>query len=607
MFTTRPGDWKLFLLMTLTVAGCQTPPARPFAEGMTEQSRSAIAQNNQDVGNRMAGLRQELETGASPRETAREKAVTTDLATTLDPFVDQEASGNLAQRLQDEATVLTRQQQATRDGLEKRLATPGKSMAVAPVFNPLDEVLVSLEMDNTDIRHLLKALAKEMNLNLLIHPDLLANPRAVSVSFDKAPLSMVLNEITRLTDVHSQIKGNLLRVDPHQEMVIHLGFLETDMQSDFNTGGDVLGSVKTSSNSSGNNGGGGNRGGGGGGSDNSSESIKGNFRVTGKSPSGSNPYIQIQGLLEKLLLEGETYDLNRQTGTLFLKARPSVVRIINDLMEKYKATLNRQILIEARIMEVRLFDSFQTGIDWNLLGREVSVARGMTQAFDGVTTAVAGAATSFVDPGRRILTIGGSGPTNPNALSVAHSNRSGDNFILSLLKGYGDVSVVSNPTIRAKHGLPSIITVGTANSYVKDTTTTFVGTAGTTLVPTTSINTDTVFSGLMVGVVPFINDDGKITLSVHPIKSDVDLTNRVGTDTVTLTLPRVDLKEISTVLDLQNGDTVLLGGLIDKNKGLNRTGVPVLSDLPLLGTLFTNVNDSGQVNEMVIMLHVTVI
>jgi type II secretory pathway component GspD/PulD (secretin) len=116
-----------------------------------------------------------------------------------------------------------------------------------------------------------------------------------------------------------------------------------------------------------------------------------------------------------------------------------------------------------------------------------------------------------------------------------------------------------------------------------------------------------VFDGLVLGVIPFIQNSGKITLLINPIKSDVDPESLelvpVGTQQVTL--PVVNIKEVSTTITLNSGDAVILGGLIDSQDVVIDRGVPGLSSIPVLGYLFKDQFKREENRELVIILSVS--
>jgi MSHA type pilus biogenesis protein MshL len=276
------------------------------------------------------------------------------------------------------------------------------------------------------------------------------------------------------------------------------------------------------------------------------------------------------------------YSLNRLAGSLYVKDTPAVIRSIGTLINQFKETLARQILIEARIIEVYLKDEYKYGIDWSIV-----------KDLSGAPTELTGASWSL---GSGLILSGTSGNFTLGAT-------------LAALNYFGDSKVVSNPSIRSKHGKPSIISVGTSYTYKKRVTTKKTTTSSTNE-ETTDVEVSTVFDGLILGVIPFIEEDGRVSLLINPIKSDVDQTS-LEAESVgggqSISLPEVSIKEISTTIALKSGDVAILGGLIDKRKITQNQGVPFLSAIPLLGYLFKNEHEIEESRELVIILSVRLI
>ena len=170
------------------------------------------------------------------------------------------------------------------------------------------------------------------------------------------------------------------------------------------------------------------------------------------------------------------------------------------------------------------------------------------------------------------------------------------------LETFGNVSVVSNPHIRTRHSQPALVTSGSTQNYIKEITRE-TDDDGTSV----STETATAFEGVMLGVVPFITDERAVDLTIFPITSKVDLSNTVTVGQDQVTLPQVDVRNVNTNVRVQDGDTVILGGLIQKEKHNNDRGTPGLSRVPGLGWLFKNRNDSRDISELVVVMHVRVL
>jgi len=544
---------------------------------------------------------------------------------TLDEYKMPDAE-RMAQEDSEEARV---RQDQLRQRLEKKGA-PAPALAPAlPSFNPLDEVRVNLVVEDAELQHILKALADEAGMNLLIHPNLVGAPYRISVDFRGVPASKVFEQVCKLADVNGYLDGNTLVVNPMVERVFQVGFMESDTNNTFSAGGDVLGGGRGGANAQGSGGGGG------GGQGNQ---MQGNFSLTGKHVPNSNPYNALEEMLKTLIgdrgamslpgalrgvesldelgevsrigtaIRGDlpVYSLNRMTGTLFVRAKPSVMNTVAQLVETYEKILAGQILIDAQLIEVKLNDNFKWGIDWTSLRNQVATA--FTAGGRSVTDAT-GVFGSLAQNTRSIV-IGQPDLSGPIGPSLSY-NMVSDDFSLAanLMQRYGDVSVLSNPTIRSKHGQAAMISVGTSSSYIANTR---VVTNGSIIAAVTSqeIQTSQVFDGILIGVVPFVDAQGNITMSVHPVQSKVDPASLqlidAGNDN-RVTLPVVELKSLVTQVKVRSGDAVILGGLIDQADVRETREIPPLGRLPVFGNLFRQRENLNALRELVLVMKVTLL
>ncbi len=478
-----------------------------------------------------------------------------------------------------EPTRLERQMEhmdARREEVRRLERTTPRPLALDPVmpeYDPLDDVIMSLEMDREDVRHVLMALADETGMNLMIDPAVTADPPRLSVSFRDMPASTVFRRVLESTDLHGRIEDNLLYVTRFETAVFHLDFIDASTSVGFGAGGNVLGAGSTGA---------------------ARGALGGRFTIDGSGPATTNPYDHLEAALNGILGRDANYQIHRMAGVLHVRARPSEMATVRDLIARYQQALGRQILIEARIMEVRLSDEFRSGVNWGALREQTGTAFGAE--LGSVTVTEAGGAM----PGMTLS-------PQDDAFSLMGAGRRGT-AVLQLLETYGTVEVLSNPSVRAKHGQPSLISVGRSSTYIRETSVTQSGTAGD--ITRTQVEVDSVFDGLLVGVLPIVTSDGRISLTVHPVQSNVDEASLAlvqvgaGAQAPSIALPRVDIKEISTQLDLEDGDTVILGGLIDRARREERSGVPLLSRIPGVRYLFSRTTEVDRVSELVLMINV---
>jgi MSHA type pilus biogenesis protein MshL len=527
-----------------------------------------------------------------------------------------------SKNLEDKVLAKSKRSHERNKLLREKLETIQKqqfeAQPVAPIYDPLDDINVNLVVENEDLHVILKAIAAQTEMNLLIHPTIAAGAYKVTVDFRNMPASSVLKHLFNLTDLNGEVKDNFISLKPMQEEIFYMSFMESEIQSSFSAGGDVLGGAGAEGGSSGG-------------------QVKGEFTVSGSEMPNNNPYEVLDEMLSSIVGasagggygdnvsgasdfsevgelsvlgaairgDSQSYTLNRLTGSLFVRARPSVMRTVRKMVTDYEQALSKQVLIEAQIIEVELSDDYQYGIEWQTLRSNIAYT------FNSGVESVTGVSRAFgsLDQGSpATVTIPeySSSPSNAASIYWGDDNASA---ALTMIQEFGDVSVLSNPTIRSKHGLPSMISIGTSSTYISDTKVTNNNSAGAT-VTTQEVQTKNVFDGLMLGVVPFVSRNNDITLSVHPVQSKVNPLSlqlqKVGQDTE-ISLPEVQLKSIVSQLKLRDGDVVIMGGLIDQQDFVQEEEVPWFGRLPVLGNLFKKKTDSEAVKELVIFIKVTLV
>jgi type II secretory pathway component GspD/PulD (secretin) len=174
--------------------------------------------------------------------------------------------------------------------------------------------------------------------------------------------------------------------------------------------------------------------------------------------------------------------------------------------------------------------------------------------------------------------------------------------LLNFLKQYGELKVLQNPKLRVLHSQPAIISVGTTFSYIREFKRD-ITTGTTTGVITYTTQTSSVFDGVLLGIVPYLSDNEDIYLHIVPIKSElVELKDvKFGVDYF-ITLPTVNLREMSTIVKARPGDLIVIGGLIlDKQRNTERRVA-----IPLLENIFRSQVGGGKLSELVIVIRLMV-
>ncbi|MBI4690725.1 MAG: hypothetical protein HY754_10750 [Nitrospirae bacterium] len=323
-------------------------------------------------------------------------------------------------------------------------------------------------------------------------------------------------------------------------------------------------------------------------------SIKGSIAQTSKSDSSAfNFWDAIEKTLSNILgittatagapqsSVQQSFTINRLTGTIAVTASKRNMEITEQYLNTVKKVINRQVLIEARIAEVQLKEGLKYGIDWSFLENWAGVGsiEIQSQRFSDVVS-----------------------QTLP-AFSIGIT---GSNFstLLNALQEQGEVRTLSNPRINIMNGQTAMLSVGRNTTFISQVQTST--STGTTPITTFTVGTSTILSGIIIGIVPYINEDGEISLTITPIISDlINLDERtVGqSDNQTqISLPTVDLKELSTTVKARDGQMVIIGGLISKKESIEDNKVPVLGDLPIVGGLFKSRDKQESKTELVIAL-----
>ncbi|MFU8838181.1 MAG: pilus (MSHA type) biogenesis protein MshL [Thiohalomonadaceae bacterium] len=307
--------------------------------------------------------------------------------------------------------------------------------------------------------------------------------------------------------------------------------------------------------------------------------------------------------------EGRSVSVHPHTGMIIVRALPAELRVVGQYLQQSQLTLKRQVILEARILEVTLRDQFQTGINW--AGLYQSGNRSL------LTSQIGGG--SLLSQGQA-PTAGGSGVVTPEVAINQVSQAFGGMFgmalrtsdftaFIELLKTQGDVQVLSSPRVATINNQKAVIKVGSDEYFVTNITSdsSTVAGAGTTNV---SVTLESFFSGVALDVTPQISVQGDIVLHVRPAVSDVvQKTKSVTTTIGNLTLPTAasNVRESDTVIRAANDQVVVIGGLMQNVTEDEHSSVPILGDIPLLGALFRHTRQITRKSELVILLKPTVV
>ena len=311
--------------------------------------------------------------------------------------------------------------------------------------------------------------------------------------------------------------------------------------------------------------------------------------------------------------EGRAVMTIPQTGLVLVRAMPAELRDVETFLERAQISLGRQVILEAKILEVTLTDGFQSGINWAKL-HDISSSTQILTAQTGGGTALASGLSGIagnaglLDPsGPPVLPEGTELSAFGGVFSILINSSSFLAFI-ELLETQGNVKTLSSPRISTLNNQKAVIKVGQDEFFVTEiSSTTVTGTATTT---TPEIELTAFFSGIALDVTPQISQSGEIILHVHPSISEVtDQTKTITISGTTQSLPLAlsTIRESDSVVRVKSGQVIAIGGLMQTTTVEEWAGSPGLDRIPFLGSLFRHQRDVTRKNELVILLRATAI
>jgi MSHA biogenesis protein MshL len=307
---------------------------------------------------------------------------------------------------------------------------------------------------------------------------------------------------------------------------------------------------------------------------------------------------------------------NAETGVISVRATNKQHEKVQEFIDHVMGSARRQVLIEATIVEVRLNDSFQAGIDWSRLNNGPSNSGfvfGQTLGSKGVNFNT---------------TTGGFSVGENNALGLAPTaglvagylnplSRIGNIAAsITLLKQFGDTKVLSSPKLMVLNNQTAVLKVVDNLVYFTVQAQQSQGAIGGNTLSTITTTPNTVPVGVVMSVTPQINDTGKVNVNVRPTISRVlsfvrdpnpALNGANGGVVIPSQIPQIQVREMESILQIDSGNTAVLGGLMQDEIQRNTDKVPGLSDVPGVGKVFTGKNDATQKTELVIFLRPTVV
>lgn len=321
---------------------------------------------------------------------------------------------------------------------------------------------------------------------------------------------------------------------------------------------------------------------------------------------------EVQDALNNLVGKeaGRNVTLNPGAGVIVVRATPAELRQVADYLRAIQLTIERQVMLEAKIVEIKLSKGSETGVNWT--------------AFRGINSGSTKVGGIGMAPGVSLTNTGALKDANvtvtPGVSAAAEALGKGfyglafqsANFaaLLSFLETQGDVKVLSSPRIATLNNQKAVLKVGSDELFVTGVSTTQTST-GSTTTSSPTLSLQPFFSGISLDVTPQIDDTGTVMLHVHPAISSVAEKEKVidlgEMGSYRLPLAASSINETDSIVRVRDGQIVAIGGLMQQNSINDRSGVPGLSNIPGVGGLFRYQANSETKHELVILIKPTVI
>ncbi|AFN77663.1 type II and III secretion system protein [Stutzerimonas stutzeri DSM 10701] len=295
--------------------------------------------------------------------------------------------------------------------------------------------------------------------------------------------------------------------------------------------------------------------------------------------------------------EGNQVVVNPQAGLLVVRAASADQQAVENFLRQAQRNLQRQVILETKILEVNLSDGFQAGINWSFLQGQKGISLG------GFATTAGGV---------NIPNIPLEGPDGIGGVFGATFDFGNFEGVVQLLETQGDVRVLSSPRISTLNNQKAVIKVGTDEFFVTDVSTTTTSLAGGTTAPDLDITLTPFFSGISLDVTPQIDENDQITLHVRPTVSRVQDQNKsiqLGSADNVFNLPLAlsTTRQSDSIVRARSGQVVVIGGLLENRNSNDDSNVPWLSKLPFAGALFQQQRKSLEQTELVILMRPQVV
>jgi len=473
------------------------------------------------------------------------------------------------------------------------------SMTVIPASaNRCDTQLFTATVDSAlTISDVIENLADECELSLIVRDSEAKKKLAENlyyVKMNNASLTEFLDTVLIENDLSYELAESKLKISYLTTKTFKLHYIAGDRKGTSNAHVTIANSGK----SGGSGGGAVSSGGEDGGSSGSKTGVS--IESTDNFEFWSKIEKEIHGLINRPedAYKSPTPIINAEAGMITVTGTAKQLERVSFYIDSLDRQLKSQVLIDVKILSVTFDDSYTTGVDWNQLYSFQNMAIGTASLLQNNVSSL----SSTNDGSLAIGDMEYAPNTSPKTAGAIITRGSTNiNDVVKFLKTQGDVKSISNPKILTLNNQPALISVGNELFYKIQSTSIMQGQNGAGS-QQSGETIDSVFAGILLDITPEISEDGTITLKINPSISDtIDTVSTTTTGSRTIP-PDLSRKQISSVVSLQDGEHVILGGLISSKTGTKVSKVPLLGDLPLLEYAFKREVRVNKVDELVLII-----
>lgn len=534
---------------------------------------------------------------------------------------------------EDEINHVVEQQQANKSAGQSQ---PPAAITQSLLDNNVTNTRASKQAERFDVsvrnvaaRDFFLGLVNGTGVNVVVHPDVSGS---VTLDLKKVSVEDVLRVTRDIYGYEYKVDHGIYTIYPNEmrTQVFQINYLDVQRVGVSDTSV-LVGRAPSNNNSGGNN----SRGGSSGGSGSDTADLLGMIGDSKQKSGGSGltPGSRVQTMnrtdfwpsLEKTLTsiiggdaDGRSVMVSPQSGMVVVKAMPLELNAVRDYLERSELSVKRQVILEAKILEVRLSEGFEAGVNWNAISGQIAASKNIADGFsvntDGssaqvnefrgidntlITTNADGSLSSLTVPSREAI-----GGTVAGLIQIRDITK-----LISFLQTQGAVQVLSSPRVSTVNNQKAVIRVGSDEYFVTGISSNTT-TGATAVTNTPNIELSPFFSGISLDVTPQISETGEVILHIHPIVSDVTDQLKVftvGDEEFSLPLALRGIRESDSIVKAANGQVIVLGGLMTESNNVQKGKRPLLGDIPLVNALFRTKNKAKSKTELVILLRPIVV